>query len=138
MSNPFEDLVFSENDIINFPEGIPGFEEYKHFVIVDLPEHAPFIWLVSPENRQLRFAMINPMLFKPEYSPKLNKSSISNLEFDRPEDMLVYSIVTLGENPKDSTANLAGPVLINKTKRLGKQIIIEDDSYSTKEAILKE
>ena len=38
----------------------------------------------------------------------------------------------------NSTANLVGPVVINKTKRIGKQIIIEDERYSTQEPVLRD
>jgi len=37
----------------------------------------------------------------------------------------------------NSTANLVGPVVINKTNRVGKQIIVDDDRYSTQEPVLR-
>jgi flagellar assembly factor FliW len=50
---------------------------------------------------------------------------------------LLYTIVTIAENPLLSTANLIGPVIINKTKRIAKQVIIDDERYSTQEPILR-
>ncbi|MDR2728785.1 MAG: flagellar assembly protein FliW, partial [Chitinispirillales bacterium] len=62
---------------------------------------------------------------------------LSELSVDDPQDLILYSIVTIKENPVESTANLAGPVFINKTKKIGKQIIIDDDRYNTQEPIVR-
>ena len=136
MGDSFTDLVFEEKDIIQFPAGIPGFENNKEFVIVQLPEYAPFEWLVATDNSGLRFAIINPMIFHPDYAPNIIKEQLTDLAIDKPEDILLYCIVTIRKNPEESTANLVGPVIINKTRRFGKQIIIDDEKYSTKEPIL--
>jgi flagellar assembly factor FliW len=137
MGDFFSNLVYSENDIINFPEGIPGFEKNKKFVLVQVPEYAPFEWLVCIDTSPLRFAVINPLLFNPDYSPKIEKESLINLGLEKPEDVLLYVIVTIRENPLESTANLVGPVVINRAKRIGRQIIIEDERYTTQEPILR-
>jgi len=137
MVDLFEELVFSENDIITFPAGIPGFEDRTQFVVVSLPEFAPFEWLVCIDGTRLRFAILNPLLFAPDYVPKLSKERLTELSVDDPHDLVLYSIVTIKENPAESTANLAGPVFINKAKKIGKQIIIDDDRYSTQEPLVR-
>jgi flagellar assembly factor FliW len=106
-------------------------------VVVKVPEFEPFEWLVNVETRKLRFALINPMLFMPTYNPRIDKSQVQDLGLEKPEDVLLYAIVTLSKDPAQTTANLLGPVFINRTKRLGKQVILDDDRYSVKERILK-
>lgn len=138
MGDLFSDLVFSKDDIIAFPAGIPGFENNREFALVHLDEYTPFDWLVSTDSTGLRFAIINPMLFKPDYSPNIIKEQLENLAIDKPEDILLYTLVTIKADPRESTANLIGPVVINKTKRIGKQIIIDDEKYSTKVKIISE
>jgi flagellar assembly factor FliW len=137
MGDFFKNLVYSNNDIINFPGGVPGFEDNKQFVVVSIPEYAPFEWLVCIDGSFLRFAIINPLLFVPDYSPKIIKEQLEGIAIENPEDLLLYVIVTIRENPLNSTANLIGPVVINKTKKLGKQVIIDDDRYCTQELILR-
>lgn len=136
MGDFLSNLVFSKNDIIRFPNGIPGFENHKEFVIVQVPEYVPFEWLVSTNPLGLRFAIINPMVFKPDYAPNILKEQLLDLGLEKPEEVLLYTIVTIRENPEESTANLIGPIVINKAKHIGKQIIIEDDKYTTKVSIL--
>jgi flagellar assembly factor FliW len=137
MADFFKDLVYSPNDVITFPAGIPGFEKNTQYVLVRQPAYAPFEWLTCVDGARLRFAMVNPMLFIPDYAPKMTKEHIEDLRISKPEDLLLYVIVTIRENPGESTANLVGPVLINKTTRVGKQVIIEDDRYGTQEPILR-
>jgi flagellar assembly factor FliW len=137
MSDFFKDLVYAKEDIISFPHGIPGFEDRKQFVLVQIPDFVPFEWLVCVDGSRLRFAVINPLLFRSDYSPNLRKEELEELFIKKPEDILVYAIVTIAQNPLESTANLIGPVLINKTKRIGKQVIIDDERYGTQEQILR-
>jgi flagellar assembly factor FliW len=137
MSDFFKDLVYSQQDILTFPHGIPGFENNKKFVLVQIPEFVPFEWLACVDGSKLRFALINPLLFCPDYAPALVKEQLEDLAIEKPEDILLYSIVTIGDNPLKSTANMIGPVIINKVKRIGKQIIIEDERYGTQEPILR-
>lgn len=137
MSDFFSTLVYADKDIITFASGIPGFEQNTHFVLVDIPDYAPFEWLVCVDGSKLRFAVINPLLFSPDYSPKISKEQLNDMGIVKPEDVLVYAIVTIKDNPFESTANLIGPVLINKTRRIGKQVIIDDDRYTTQEPILR-
>jgi flagellar assembly factor FliW len=137
MGDFFSNLVYSPNDVISFPAGIPGFEERQTFVLSEIAEYAPFEWLACIDGSKLRFAVINPLLFCPDYDPTITKAHIAELQLDKPDDVLMYAIVTIRENPLDSTANLIGPIIINKARRLGKQIVIDDDRYSTQEPILR-
>lgn len=137
MGDFFKDLVYSKDDTITFPSGIPGFDKAREFVIVSIPEYTPFEWLVCIDGSRLRFAIINPLLFSPEYSPAMGKEQLEDLEILKPEDLLLYTIVTIRENPLESTANLVGPLIINRSRRLGKQIIVDDDRYSTQEPLIR-
>jgi flagellar assembly factor FliW len=133
MTDFFEDLVFSPDDVITFPGGIPGFEKHDQFVVVPMPQCEPFSWLVCVDGTHLRFAIINPLVFIPEYAPKLSKEHLTELNVDDLGDLILYAIVTIGKNPVESTANLAGPIIINKTAKIGKQVLIDDDRYSTQD-----
>lgn len=137
MGDFYKNLVYAKEDIITFPAGLPGFEKNKSFVLASIPDFAPFEWLVCVDGSPLRFAVINPLMFKPDYAPKLQKEQLEEMGILKPDDVLLFVIVTIHENPLQSTANLVGPIIINKAKRIGKQLIVEDDSYTTQEPILR-
>ncbi len=136
MTDFFKDLVYSKDDVIVFEKGLPGFEDHREFVLVQTAEYAPFEWLACVDGSRIRFAVLNPMLFRPDYSPKITREQLDELGIAKPEDILIYSIVTIQANPAESTANLAGPVVINRLRKMGRQVILEDDRYSTREPIL--
>lgn len=131
-------IEYTETDTIRFEGGLPGFETLKSFLLTMNPEHEPFVWLYSIENTAIRFLMINPLLFRPDYSPKMGKEQIADLQIDNKDDLFLFTIVTLNPNARLSTVNLAGPVMINIKRKLGKQVILDDAHYSIREKLMPE
>ena len=128
-------IEWTHDQIIYFPNGLPGFEEHKRFIISSAPEHQPFHWLDSIDQ-SARFALINPLLFKSDYEPRLKKEDLVSLHIEDPKELLLYVIVTLRDPLDESTGNLMGPLFINIRERIGKQILLEEGQYSHRERIL--
>jgi flagellar assembly factor FliW len=133
----YENLMYSEEDVITFEDGIPGFESNKKFVIVRNESYAPFEWLVCIDGTKLRFAMLNPMVVYPEYAPNISKSQVEGLNLQNAEDVLIYALVTVLSNPSESTLNLMAPIIINTKNKVGRQIILENSTYSTREPVMR-
>jgi flagellar assembly factor FliW len=131
-------LEYTDPDIIRFESGIPGFEGLRNFLLAMNPEFEPFVWLYSVENVQIRFLMVNPLLFRPDYAPKMGKEQIADLKIQNQDDLMLFVIVTLNPNHRLSTVNMAGPVLVNIKSKLGKQIILDDGRYSIREKMMPE
>lgn len=130
-------VPWTEDQVIRFPAGLPGFESAHRFIIMSVPEHQPFHWMESVDGQGVRFALINPLAFRPDYQPKLKKEELASLNIKDPKELLLYVIVTLKQPLVESTANLMGPLFINIRERVGKQIIIENDDYSLRERIIR-
>jgi flagellar assembly factor FliW len=130
-------VPWSEEQVIHFPAGLPGFENARKFIIMSAPEHQPFHWMECvDQGNAIRFAIINPLTFRPDYQPKIKKEELASLEIRDPKELLLYVIVTLRKPLTESTANLMGPLFINIREKVGKQIIIENDAYSLCERII--
>jgi len=129
-------IEWSEDQVIQFPGGIPGFENARRFIVLSVPEYQPFHWMECVDGLPLRFAIINPLMFRPDYQPKIRKTDLESLRIRDPKDLLLYVIVTLRQPLSESTANLMGPLFINIRERMGKQLLIENDAYSLQEPIL--
>ncbi len=122
--------------VIAFPDGLPGFEQYRRFALFEEPESEPFQWFLSIENPELGFVVINPLYIWPDYDPRISREDLKSLEITDPEEILIYSIVTLADDPQMVTANLSGPILINTQNRKARQLALLDDRYTTKHRIL--
>jgi flagellar assembly factor FliW len=123
MTSQFGEMDIREENIVIFPEGLIGFEEYKKFTLVFDKELEPFYWLLSIEEPEIELPLVNPFLFFPNYNPEF--------DFDT-ENHLIFSIITLKKDIKKITTNLKGPIIINMKKKEGKQIILNSDRYTTK------
>lgn len=140
MENKQENSTVTTSEVIHFKDGIPGFDDKRRFVILQDDEYAPFDWLLCVDENmdvELRFAMINPLLVYPDYDPDIAPTLVADLEIERAEDVLVYVLATISPNPAESTINLMGPIVINADKMVGKQVILENSSYTTKEPIVR-
>ncbi len=130
-------IEYQDQDRIYFPQGLLGFEKKKYYILVEREEYYPFVWMISTEHAETSFVMVNPLLFLPDYNPNISRRDLNELEIDNPQSLQMYVIVTLNRDAFQSTANLSGPILINTTKKIGKQLVLLDDKYSTKYRILK-
>jgi len=130
-------LKLDPNEVLSFPKGLPGFEGCKQFVIFRSMEFEPFQWLISLDQKDLGFIIINPFCFCPDYKPKILPGDLEELKLEKEEDLLIYTIVTLAPNVMESTANLRGPILINTRRRVAKQVILADEKYPVKYPIIK-
>jgi flagellar assembly factor FliW len=132
----FGEVTIDRQDVLSFPQGLPGFERYKHYGLVEIEEEVPFLRLLSTEEPRLGFVLINPVLVWPDYEPGISPEDLEGLGITRAEQLAIYCIVTLSSKPEEVTANLKGPICINTETMQARQMILVDDRYTTKHAIL--
>jgi len=131
------DLLIKKDNIITFREGLFGFENLKEFVIINIEECRPFEWLVSVENPEITFPIINPMPFFTDYQPIQQIEDLAALEAKDPKTIETFCVVTLGGKPENATVNLKGPLLINMQSKIGKQFVLLEDYYSLNHPLVK-
>ena len=113
---------------LEFVGPVAGFPELRRFVLAELDPASVLRALRSLEDPALRFLVVPPGPFFPEYAPEIEDAWAETLELSRAEDALVLVIVTPGATAADATANLLAPVVINVTTRRAAQIVLEDSS----------
>lgn len=126
-----------ERQKIFFPYGILGFEKLQYYVLLDAPQK-PFYWLQSLDVLEIAFVLVDPTLFRPDYVPSVPKDELEEIDVTTHEDLLIFSIVTIPENSERMTANLQGPVLINRKNRVGRQSINTDTKWKVRHFIMDE
>jgi flagellar assembly factor FliW len=126
-----------ERQKINFPQGLFGFEEFKEYILMDA-EPRPFFWLQSVDDQEIAFILINPFLFRPDYEVNINNEELGEIEINEPENALIFVIITIPQDGGSMTANLQGPLVINKEKMTGMQAVLSDARWKTKHDIISE
>jgi len=134
----FGEIDIVPDEIIEFSEGLLGFDESRRFIILNPQDGSPFRWLQCVENGDLAFVIIEPLNFMFAYDLDISDSDAAFLGLEKAEDAVLYSIVTIPENPSDMTANLQGPLVINVKTRKGRQVISTNSHHSVKARILDE
>ncbi|KAB0442231.1 MAG: flagellar assembly protein FliW [Lysinibacillus fusiformis] len=116
-----------ERDILTFEHGLLGLEEEREFVLLPIDADLPLALLQSVQNVEIGFVVAYPFAFKQDYSFDISEEDRAQLQIEKEEDVLTYAIVTMKETFKDSTINLLAPVILNVSKKRGKQIVLQDN-----------
>lgn len=132
------ELEYEEKDIITFKKGIPGFEEFKKYILTDLKDCEPFKLLQSLDRDEVGIIVVSPYEFYKEYEVNLKDEVINSLNIKSPEEVFIINTVTLNSNIEKITTNLQGPIIINISNNLGEQIVIDNSKYKVKEPLIKE
>lgn len=122
----FGEIQIEEKYIFDFPDGILGFEDLTKFVLISDNETAPFKWMISIENPNIGFPLLNPMLINENYH--INKHIINDDDF-------ILVVVNLVGDRGSITANMKAPIVIELENRKGKQIVLPTDKYDTAKII---
>ena len=133
----FGKVEFRPEEVIAAAEGLPGFENLRRFLLVENRELEPSKFLQSLEDPVISFPLIDPRLVTSDYRVALGPEERDRLELDGPEDVLVFSIVTLGVTPDEASVNLLAPLVINTSKMLAAQVMMLDSGYAVAEPLLK-
>ena len=125
-----------EANILEIPEGLFGFEDYKKFALIE-SEYDPFLWLQSAEDPNLAFLIIDPFLICDDYETDIDDESLLKIGITKPEDIIIMTIVTVPSDGSPITANFQGPLVINKVNKKCMQVILNDNRWSTKVNIIE-
>lgn len=117
------------NEIL-LPHGIIGFGAYKRAELLYLPDHLPFLWMkLFSSIDHLHFIVIEPGGIVPAYQPEIFDEDAEALDLRDPSEAMILNIVTLRrQDPVEATANLIGPIVVNRRTRLGRQLVISNYS----------
>lgn len=127
----FGNMRVEEEKVILFEKGLPGFQDEKAFVLIDLPDNPIFQILQSTTTPPVAFVVTSPYHFKKEYAFDLAEQVKEELGITKSEQVNVLSILTLRDPFVNSTINLQAPLIINADSLVGQQIILSE-GYSSR------
>lgn len=137
----FGAIEVPEEKIIDFPEGVIGFSDFRKFVVIRHRNSETMYWLQSLDKGEIAFLMMFPFVMMPDYNPCLSQADMEKLKLAS-QDLKkaeVYNITVVPkDNPQDMMVNLLSPIVINPETRLGKQAVLDDSRYTVDFKIIKE
>ncbi len=119
--------MVEEIPVIEMVEAMPGFPDRTRFALVRLDEDGVLCSLKSVEDPELRFLVVPPAVFFPDYTPEIDDATVAALRIQRAEDVLVLVVVNPGERAAAATANLLAPVVVNTVSRQATQVVLSED-----------
>ena len=132
----FGEVEIQKGDVVTFEQGIPGFLDDKEFVFLPLDE-TDFVIMQSITTPSLALVTTSPFTFFKDYQIKLSDGVVNQLQIEKETEVTLFIILNVKEPFSKSTANLVAPVIINKEKKLGKQVILENSSYKTRHPLFE-
>lgn len=125
----FGEINVDEDKVITFESGIIGFPDLTRFTLIfdEEKKNKTIHWMQSLDEPAFAIPVINPLLVSSTYDPMINDELLKSLGDLSPENVGIFVTVTVPENIEHLAVNLKAPMIINVAKRLGCQLIVEDD-----------
>ncbi|MCL1893061.1 MAG: flagellar assembly protein FliW [Holophagaceae bacterium] len=133
LQHPIFDLT------VHFPAGLIGFPQLKRFRLFEPSGGYPLKFLQAIQNEEYSFVCIDIGAIKPDFEAPLTAEDAEFLGAEKPDDVIVLALVVIPpppEDPKQMTANLAGPLVINKATLKGRQLALDSEKYPLKYQII--
>ena len=126
-SDQFGDLEYNDEALLQFPRGLPGFEQCRFFVLIQQPQHAPLVHLQSLENAGLCFLAVPVRQIDAGYQLQLQREDRDLIPAGDPTlELALLAAAADGQ----ITANLLAPIVIHLPTRVGVQSVRNDQKYS--------
>ncbi len=120
----FGEVEIDDSTILNFKNGIYGFEKLHRYAIINCEETKPIYWLQSIEDTDIALPIIDPFIIKDDYIIDVDDKEFAELGTQKEEHLLVYNVVVLPADITKVTVNLVAPIIINIENNQSKQIIL--------------
>lgn len=125
-------IEYVPEDLVIFTDGVFGFPKLTRYLLLRLSEEEDddsMLLMLSVEDPNVVFVLINPFFLCPDYSPVLTPEELVCLETKDSKELSYYAICVVRNDYLENTVNLKCPLIINPKTRHGIQIILENTLY---------
>ncbi len=121
----FDAIDIEPEDILFFRQGIFGFEQCRHWVLLADAENSSVAWLQSIQKPETALPVVSPRRFVKDYRVRMAQADIEALMLDSNEHAYVLAVV--GRDGDTLTLNLRAPIIVNLDRRIGAQVVTTDN-----------
>lgn len=122
--------------VIDFVAPMPGFPDDRRFVLVRLEDTGMLYALTSVDSAGLRFLVVPPAQFFPDYAPEIDDDALAALGTGDASDLLVLLVVTAGDGVQDATVNLMAPIVLDQRSRRAVQLVLSRSGLSVRQRLV--
>ncbi len=131
-SQRFGVVEFADDAVVDFPAGVIGFADERRFVLIPHKNSSYLAWLQSATTPALAFPVVSAHAFGTDYaavSIEAAKAAGGGAQADE----CAVMVILCAPQARPATVNLLAPVVVNLQTRLGAQVILQDNRYTTRE-----
>lgn len=128
----FGEQVVDPSTAIEFPDGLPGFEDCKQFKLFHQDGSDPVVyWLQSLDRPEVMFSVADPTVFGINFDFVLTDQEESMIGPTSPEDILLLILLYRdedqgGQSPASVKGSFKSPLVINVKTLRGLQKVLGD------------
>jgi flagellar assembly factor FliW len=122
---------------VELPEGLVGIPAAQRFELARWGgDESPYAMFRCLDVEDLEFVVVAPGPFFPDYAPVVDDEVVDALELRTAEDAVVLVIVTVADPVDRSTANLLGPIVVNRRTHRGAQVVLDPEEHDPRRPLL--
>ena len=121
----FGTLRFETDQLFLFPQGLIGMESLRHWALLPDEANPSVAWLQSASRGDRAIALISPRAFFDDYRVHISRRELACLHLKPGAEL--YVMTTVSGHVGKLTTNLRSPILLNLSRRLGCQVITDDE-----------
>lgn len=118
-------ISLDQEQLFLFPAGLIGMESLRDWALLPDLENPSVAWLQSASRGDRALPLISPRAFFQDYRVQVSRRELTGLHLKPGAEM--YVLTTISTHAGRVTTNLRSPILVNLSRRLGCQIITDND-----------
>jgi flagellar assembly factor FliW len=121
---------------LEVPHGLIGIPDARRFTLSRWGgDDSPYA-LLRAQDAELEFVVVPPSVFFPDYEPVVDDELVEELDLTTADDAVVLVIVTIGDPVDRSTANLLGPIVVNRHTCRAAQAVLSPDEHDPRRPLI--
>jgi flagellar assembly factor FliW len=129
-----DEVEIDPKTLIEFPNGMPGFENCKHFKLFHSGDSPVIFWLQSIDDSSVVLSVTDPETLRVSYEITLTDEDLSTLQFKTDDELQIAVILAQQENyiteQNEIVANYTSPIVINVSKQIAMQKTLQSSEIS--------
>lgn len=134
----FGTVSYDDSAAVEFPAGLPGFENCRRFLPIEDAARLPLVFMQSLEQPALCFLTLHVAAIDPGYQLKMSAEDMASVGFDQPPgtavDMVCLAVLSIAYADAP-TVNLLAPIVVNPQTGRAVQSVRDDAVYRCRQPL---